>query len=51
MQTWIYCLFIKKYTHFTNSKEVRTHRIQAILDENEYYEATEGIVYDASIAH
>ena len=32
------------------SKEARTQRREAILDENEYYEATEGILHDAGIA-
>ena len=40
----------KGSTHITNSKEARTQRRQAILDENEYYEATEGILYGAGIA-
>ena len=41
--------YLKGSTHITNSKEARTQRRQAILDENEYYEATEGILYGAGI--
>ena len=41
---------LKGSTHITNSKEARTQWRQVILDENEYYEATEGILYGAGIA-
>ena len=41
---------IKGSTHITNSKEARTQRSQDVLDENEYYEATEGILYGAGTA-
>ena len=41
---------IKGSTHITNSKEARTQQRQAILNENEYYEATKGILYGAGIA-
>ena len=42
--------FFKGSTHITNSKEARTQRRQAILDKNECYEATEGILYGTAIA-
>ena len=41
--------WIKVSTHITNSNEARIQRRQVILDENEYYEATEGILYGAVI--
>ena len=36
-------MYIKGSTHITNSKEARIQRRQDILDENEYYKATEGM--------
>ena len=41
---------IEGSTHVTSSKEARTQRRQAILDENEYYKTTVDILYVADIA-
>ena len=42
---------LKEFTYIANSKEAKTQWKWAILDENEYYEATEGILYCADIAN
>ena len=41
---------LKGSTHIANSEEARTQQRQAILEENEYYEAKKGIMCGAGIA-